>query len=293
MTRRESPPRADFVRFAIAPAVAALVNAGPHLRANDGPEWVHVARVATRKLRNDLRVFGPILDATWAADVRARLKKLGRLLGAVRDADVLGERVRRLAQRLSARDEAGAAPILAYLHSTRATAAAALLLQLSAPWYAQLLETLVAAARDGPRLRVANRRVRRSAAIARIMAPPWKVLERAVRRCGSSTDVAALHRIRIRAKAVRYTADAVGPLVPRRRRAAYERFIRRIARMQDQLGELHDTALDRDALGSIPGTDPSVVGKIIALETAAGERAQRAWRTTWTSVSRRKLRFWS
>ena len=292
MAPKGSPRRADFVRASIAPAVETLVRADLHLRLDDDAEWFHVARVATRKLRCDLRVFGSLLESTWATDISDGLKRLGGLLGAVRDADVLNERVRALAMRPPERDTGATRAIATYLRSARKTAYAMLQLEVSATWYLSLLRALVVAARDGAPLAVPNCRLRSNAVIAQAMRPAWRALKKAVRRGRCGTDVIALHRIRIRAKRLRYISEAIGPLVPRRHRRAYARFIRRISRLQEYLGELHDIYLDRNALRAIPGVDPLVADEIIALEAAADADAQHAWRSTWAKISRRRLHFW-
>ena len=49
----------------------------------DDPESVHQARVATRRLRSDLRTFEPFLDERFAAELRGELRWLGAELGAV------------------------------------------------------------------------------------------------------------------------------------------------------------------------------------------------------------------
>jgi CHAD domain-containing protein len=293
MAPKRSPRRADFVRASIAPAVETLVRADPHLRLDDDAERFHVARVATRKLRCDLRVFGSLLETTWATDIRDGLKRLGGLLGAVRDADVLNERVRALAMRRPPERDTGATRAIAtYLRSARKTAYAMLQLELSATWYLSLVRALAVAARDGAPLAVPNCRLRSNAVIAEAMRPAWKALKKAVRRGRCGTDVIALHRIRIRAKRLRYISEVMGPLVPRRHRRAYARFLRRISRLQEYLGELHDIYLDRNALRAIPGVDPLVAHEIIELEAAVAADAQHAWRSTWAKISRRRLHFW-
>ena len=70
-----------------------LVSNDPATRLGEA-EPLHQMRVATRRLRSDLRTFRSLLDPAWTDETRAELKWLGELLGAVRDADVLAERFR-------------------------------------------------------------------------------------------------------------------------------------------------------------------------------------------------------
>ena len=90
----------DAVRAALANGVSRLLRHDPGVRVGDDPEDVHQARVATRRLRSDLRTFRSLLDQEQAGPVRDELRWAGDLLGEQRDADVLLERLRRDADRL-------------------------------------------------------------------------------------------------------------------------------------------------------------------------------------------------
>src|SRR5436190_23325302 len=96
----------DAVRAAMAAGVARLLRHDPGVRIGDDPEDVHQARVATRRLRSDLRTFSPLLDGEWLEALRDELRWLGAALGAVRDADVLADRLRRQAATLPEADTA-------------------------------------------------------------------------------------------------------------------------------------------------------------------------------------------
>ena len=74
-TRNESG--VDLVRAAIGASVQRLLLNDSALRIGDDPEGVHQARVATRRLRSDLRTFGPVLDELWRDALRADLERLG------------------------------------------------------------------------------------------------------------------------------------------------------------------------------------------------------------------------
>ena len=87
----------DVIRSSIANGYERLLDHDYRLRLRPGdpPEHaVHQARVATRRLRSDLKTFGPFLDPVWLRHTTAELKWLGNRLGQVRDADVLAQRLR-------------------------------------------------------------------------------------------------------------------------------------------------------------------------------------------------------
>src|SRR5436305_14018460 len=56
----------DAVRAALAAGVSRLLRHDPGVRVGDDPEDVHQARVATRRLRADLRTFRGLLDPARA-----------------------------------------------------------------------------------------------------------------------------------------------------------------------------------------------------------------------------------
>ena len=57
--------------------------------ASEDPEYIHQMRVATRRLRAALRLFGPLLPAGFADPLLEPLRELMTVLGRARDLDVL------------------------------------------------------------------------------------------------------------------------------------------------------------------------------------------------------------
>ena len=144
---RPRDPAAHAVRAAIASGVRRMTMNDPRTRLGE-VEPLHQMRVGTRRLRSDLRTFRPLLDRDWAESLRTELKWLGGSLGAVRDLDVLLERLRREGE------DRVAAPRRA-VRGARAHGARkrvhALLEDLRGARYGELLDRLVEAARE-PRL---------------------------------------------------------------------------------------------------------------------------------------------
>ncbi|MFI0395073.1 CHAD domain-containing protein [Paracoccus jiaweipingae] len=97
MTANAAKPAAERGESPTAAALFAQVarrqaqGFDDHLRGlqhGDDPEHPHRARVALRRLRSALRGFAPILDAGAAHKLSRRARKLFRLLGPLREADV-------------------------------------------------------------------------------------------------------------------------------------------------------------------------------------------------------------
>src|SRR6476661_8486893 len=73
-------PAAKAVQAALAAGLARLITNDAPTRLGD-TEGLHQMRVATRRLRSDLRTFRPIIDRSWADGLAEELRWLGGLLG--------------------------------------------------------------------------------------------------------------------------------------------------------------------------------------------------------------------
>jgi CHAD domain-containing protein len=143
----------EVVRAAIAHGYLRLVAHDLGVRLDEDPEDVHQARVATRRLRSDLRTFRAYLPEDWSTEVRAELGWLAEALGRARDADVLFERLHGEVDALDQRDAGAAGALLGRLVAEQDQARQHLLEVFDTDRYAELLDRLVAAARELPPLK--------------------------------------------------------------------------------------------------------------------------------------------
>ena len=111
----------------------------PGTRLGRDPESLHDMRVAVRRLRALLRAGGKLV-ATDTDELDARLKELGRVLGEVRDLDVLIERLEGEAAELGDVDAKQARPLLAVLRTERSGSRRRLLADLRSAEYLALLD---------------------------------------------------------------------------------------------------------------------------------------------------------
>jgi CHAD domain-containing protein len=276
------------VRRAIAASVARLMRHDPGLRLGGEPEDVHQARVATRRLRSDLRTFAPLLEPTWAESLRDELRWLGGELGRVRDAEVLADRLAATSSRLPEADREGGRAIAATLTADVDEARADLLAALRDPRYVALLDRLVEAARAPALTDQACAPARRIC--PELVARPWSKLRRDARRLSSDSPDEELHAVRIRAKRCRYAAEAVAPVMGRRA----TRFAEAVAAVQSVLGEHQDAVVAAAWLREHGpgGQHPFAAGQLWGLERLAAQEGRRAWPAVWATASRRKLRTW-
>jgi CHAD domain-containing protein len=281
-------PAKLVIRSAIAESVASLLRNDPLVRTSGDPEAVHQARVATRKLRSNLRTFGPLLDPDWTEPLRSELGWLAMGLGAVRDREVLLERLRERTKSLPASDQKSATSLLKVLDEEIGGLRKKLLVDLDSQRYVDLLEQLVAAAHTPATLPEAEQPA--IGVLPALATSPWRRLRSAVRQLPEQPTDPELHRIRILAKRARYAAEAVAPVAG----PAAAAFARAAAKLQTILGEHQDSVTAQAWLRAshVTGKRAFVAGELIALERIAAEDARAKWPKVWKSLDRKSLRSW-
>jgi CHAD domain-containing protein len=277
----------DVVRHALASSVEELLHHDVALRLNMDPEVVHKARVATRRLRSDLRTLLPLLDEDWGLSLRDHVKWLGDELGSVRDADVLVARLRRDAAQLPDDDREAAEEVIDLFDAQTTAARQRLQSVMHETRYVELLDELVGAAAD-PRF---SPEADQPAAnvLPKLVERPWKKLRKAVDSLPDDAADDALHKIRIKAKRCRYAAEAIAPVFGK----PVVRFAKRVEALQTVLGELHDAVVAEKRLRQIKGeTHAFVAGGLAAIEAQAANKVRDSWRKAWKKASKKKLRSW-
>jgi CHAD domain-containing protein len=277
---------AALVRASIARSVQRLLDHDPAVRLSEKPEAIHQARVATRRLRSDLRTLRPVLDARWSEPLRTDLQWLGEQLGHVRDADVLLGLLTEEVQHLPEDQQSAGHDLIVRLRQMRGRDREALLDAMRSSRYSDLLERLVEAAR-APKLRrkVAGRRASKS--VGRLARRPLRRLRKAVKRLPRSPSDADLHEVRKRAKQARYAFEAIAPVTgPDAKRAA-----KRLAALQTVLGDHQDTVVAARWLGDAARDSSTsevafVAGVLSGSLSAQRRRLRERWRKVWKRVDR-------
>jgi CHAD domain-containing protein len=278
----------DVIRSVLAQSVASLLRHDPIVRTGGDPEAVHQARVAIRTLRSNLRTFGPLLVPEWTEPLRTELGWLGLALGAVRDREVLLERLRGRATSLPHGDQRAAASLLGVLDREIEELRHKLIVDLDSARYVELIERLVAAALAPATLLDADQPARN--VLPKLAGGPWRRLRSAVRQLPENPTDPELHRIRILAKRARYAAEAVqvvaGPVATNFARAA--------AKLQTVLGEHQDSVTAQAWLrgARASGRRAFAAGELIAMEHVAAGEARAKWPKVWKALDRKRLRMW-
>ena len=244
----------DAIRAVLAQHVRHLLMADVAVR-RDLPDSVHQMRVAARRLRSALATFGPLLredDALW---LREELAWLASELGAIRDTEVMKERLDEHAALLAqdtdtARVRAVIDPVLtARLDSARSSALAAL----RSDRHAMLIDDLVSAAIDPPVTDAAF------APCSRVLLPhvarTWRRLRRCVSELTLTSPSTDWHRARIIAKRARYAADAVAGIFG----DTMVDYAQTLAEVTDILGDHQDAHVAQGILREL-ATHPDIDG---------------------------------
>ena len=120
-------PDDAFILFAYAVLAREAQTLAAHRPQDEDaptPDDIHQLRVAARRLRVALRLFGRMLPSTSAARLRAELRWFASSLGDVRDLDVYTESFRTYLQALPPEQRRGLSGYELYLRRERAGSAA-------------------------------------------------------------------------------------------------------------------------------------------------------------------------
>ena len=151
-----------------------------------------------------MKTFGGVLDPVWLQHTRSDLKWLGTALGEVRDLDVLGDQFTEAPYAVCQR-----------LAGQRAEASQRLAEVLASGRYLDLVDRLHAGSERLPFAAGAAHEAAHRAAddvLPALVAARWRAVRgRQVRRAGPTLPPEQLHRIRIKAKQLRYAAEAAVP----------------------------------------------------------------------------------
>ena len=243
----------------------------PGTRLGRDPESLHDMRVGVRRLRALLRA-GRELVADDTAELEARLKELGRILGDVRDLDVLLARLEAEAAELGAEDANRAASLLATLRTERSCSRSRLLGALRSEEYLALLD---ATARMIEELQPSGS----AATLDELTDKASAKLRKAVRKLPEEPANEELHAVRKKGKRARYAAELAGR----------DKLVKRAKKLQDVLGEHQDAVVAAERLRELAATaapeQAIVAGRLVEREEKRRNSARADWPKAW-----RKLR---
>ena len=265
----------------------------PGARLGDDPERLHDLRTATRRIDATLGLFAEYLPRTLARS-RQKVKSLLSVFGAVRDFDVqLGE-LAQFSRQLSESDRSALEPLRRHLESGRAKARSQMLRSLDSNSTRKWLDdsmTRLAQPSSSP--------ASRDDALALAVAPDmvdgcFRKLQKAFRRLNEDSSWEDYHAARSRAKKLRYAIESVAPIYGR----PAERMLRRVRRLQDELGNQQDAHVIEERLLNLAST-PAIdlpprtlflMGRFAQQCAGTGADARKRLGKRWRKVRARRWR---
>lgn len=273
------PTAGQVVRRAVGADVARLLANDPIARVGEDPEGVHQARVAARRLRSQLATFKPVLRSERCNRLRTDLRWLGRKLGAVRDADVLRERMTKSVRGFDPRERDDALALLARIDADRGAKRDALAKVLESARYRKLVRELAGFVVDPSFRRSAG--LPAAPFLSDVVYERFAELDAAVRALPMLPSDPELHAVRITAKPLRYAAEVASDVLGE----GCERLARRATELCDELGTLNDGAKAIEWLEGAGSTPRSVaVARLRSGEVSRMAEARSSWRKDWARV---------
>jgi CHAD domain-containing protein len=276
----------DRVLAMMRAQLAIIFARDPGTRLGTDPEELHQMRVAVRRLRAVLRAARSMFAAKPIEALRAELKWLGTALGGRRDLDVMRDYLRGEIAALDVADRSVGRALLRRLERAREQCREEVLAALDSPRYLTLLDRIEETIAHPPV-------VDADVSLADVASREWRKLRKRVRGLPEAPTDEEIHAVRVKAKRARYAAELVVGDVGH----ATERFVDRLKKLQDVLGEHQDAvvaearlrALARETTGRRGGF---VAGLLVERQHARRQAARAAFADIWPEIARRGRKAW-
>jgi len=296
----DAPPPPAQVGGSLAVAEAALAEVHrllgawlahePGARLGHDPEELHQLRVTARRIDATLSLFKSHLPPALVK-ARKTAKTLLRSLGATRDLDVQLAGLNAYCEELAEEERLALEPLKERLTIERARARARMLRALDAEPTRRWIQTLTAATEAPPAANDAG-----AATVATVM--PRRVrrrfrrLRKAVRRLRADASMDDYHKVRRRAKQLRYALESGLDLYGK----PADEMLKALRRMQDTLGAYQDAHMARNHLTAL-AADPSCalppatlfhMGRLAEHHTRVTSEAHSTVTRSWRKVRGRR-----
>lgn len=220
----------------------------PGARLGLDPEELHQLRVTARRLDATLGLFKQHLPAPL---VRARktAKAVLRSLGATRDLDVQLTALDAYCEKLSEEERLALEPLKERFRLERERARARMIRSLDSEATRRWIQTLTAATETPPAANGAAGAAGVAAVVAQRMRRRFRRLRKAVRRLRADSPMDDYHRVRRRAKQLRYALESGAVMFGK----PADEMLKALRRMQDKLGANQDAYMARNHLAALAG----------------------------------------
>ena len=282
----------DLVSHALAVGARELLIHDPLIRVDGSHEAIHKARVATRRLRSDLKTLEPVCDPVRVEGLRSELAWLGSLLGRIRDLDVVVSVLTDTAAQVDGIDAGAVDALHGRLRRQRQEQLLVVLDAMRSSRYHDLLFDLVRLVEDPPLRPEFDHGLPAKRFAKEVLRHAFVRVGRLVERLPQHPPQSALHDVRKAAKRARYAAELVAPLA----HGKTDKLARRLANLQDELGATQDLIamsswLAELALTTFTSEEAYTAGILHQVLTQQLCMPLR-WRAAWKKTSHPDLRHW-
>jgi CHAD domain-containing protein len=232
-----------------------------------GTPAVHKTRVAARRLRSTLRIFGDVFDTAPAEELDNELKWYADVLGQVRDRDILSSRLDKQIAELPAEQVRG--PVEAEVTKTLDAEREDALQRLNEAMRTQRYEHLVQLLRGWRAAPPLADAAGEEGATAVKYAE--KARQKADKRLRKADDIDELHRARKAFKRARYAAELVEPADSQMKAVA-----RDAEEMQTLLGEHQDAIVAANFLARMSASEETEAGSAFTYGILMANELNRA-----------------
>ena len=249
-------------------------------RRDSAVERVHQARVSIRRIRSTLRTFDALIDPAWSTTMMPDLTWYARILGEIRDLDVLRDAIEASLDVIGDDDRV---KVISVLDDTSERATSIWGHSQTTPQYVRLIDKVAgidANARFrskalGPAQRVLSRQLDRA----------WGEVRAADRTARRDPSDHRLHQLRITLKRLQYSCEAVGVVAGE----SVVRLARDAQALQTKLGTSHDRSVAIDWLRQFDDASmsPDAVDRLVLVHDQARRSARRGWRSDMDRLERR------
>jgi len=283
-------PADPFIAFAHAilhREAAALAANKPKTEHAPTPDEIHQLRVAARRLRVALRLFGRMLPSNHTTRFNTELRWFAGSLGDIRDLDVYTDNFKAYVQEVPPEQRGGLSGYEMYLRRERTEARQRAAAAVASPRAAALLADIERFVASGPSAGALRRWG--SLTVGDAMRQSVRRSVGRVRRIGNTLKTRArpaeLHGLRIKAKRLRYELEFFSEVYPPLKQTAKE-----CKALQDLLGTLQDvyagTARMRrySVLLRKQGSDGALPPALVAMrknQLGVARDVRRSFRATW------------
>ena len=216
----------------------------PGVVADLDPEFVHQARVTTRRMRSAIKVFGEAINQNTRAFLADELKWLGGLFGAVRDIDVYIINLSNFEPKIDFFSGSVRRELEKGIGKLRRQPFKDLVDALGSVRYVKFERRLMRFIEYPPNnvenTSTAHQTINQFA--PEVINRDFKAVNEGGQEVIANPDMKQFHLLRIEMKKLRYAAEFMAPAYGN----GLDSFIRRTVEIQDCLGELQDTVFTRE-----------------------------------------------